>query len=138
MRLSITSALAFAAAANAAVIRSTDTVLDSAGPLLQYYDRSMVDILQGNVECKKYIVIFARGTFEPFGKAGGPIVGDRFIDSLKSLLPGQVAAEGVKYKNGVGGYLTGGNEPGIDTFAQMARDALKQCPESKLILGGYR
>lgn len=93
------------------------------------------DVVNGN--CGSVTVIFARGTFES-GNVGN-LVGPPFFGALKKALPADdISVQGVDYPASVVGYLEGGDVDGAATLASHAQAAVKNCPESQLILSGYR
>ena len=87
--------------------------------------------------CKPITIIFARGTSElgnvgslagpPFFNALGDIVGDSNVD-----------VQGVNYGATIAGYLAGGDPAGAATLASLTRKAATQCPDTQIVLGGYR
>jgi Cutinase len=91
--------------------------------------------------CSKAILIFARGTFEPGGLNNlGSLVGGPFFSALSKAIPG-VQGVGVNYSNDVGGYLTGylgGTTPGSSIMAKQLQQKVSECPDIKIIAGGYR
>jgi len=89
------------------------------------------------VSCKPIIVIFARGTWEP-GPAPGMLVGYWFGQDVEKKYPGKVAVQSVKYDASNGGYLSGGSASGGKTMAKMVENTASSCPNSKIIMGGYR
>jgi len=90
--------------------------------------------------CAKTVFIFARGTFEPGGMNNlGSLVGGPFYNVLRSAVPG-IQADGVNYSNDVGGYLTGylgGTTPGSVIMAKQLEKKVAECPNIKIIAGGY-
>jgi len=90
--------------------------------------------------CPKSILIFARGTFEPGGLNNlGMLVGGPFFSALRSAIPG-VQGIGVDYSNDVFGYLTGylgGTTPGSLIMAKQLQAKVSECPNIKIIAGGY-
>jgi hypothetical protein len=87
--------------------------------------------------CKAVTVIWSRGTSEPGGDVG-TLVGRPFANALSKVLPGQVDFEGVNYSAGVVGYLIGGDPAGAATMAKQVTTVVSKCPNTKLVLGGYR
>ncbi|PYH90734.1 cutinase-domain-containing protein [Aspergillus ellipticus CBS 707.79] len=84
--------------------------------------------------CKKMTFIFARGTTE-IGTMG-TVVGPEVASKLQSLTGNSVSVEGVNYPADFAGIMTLGSE-GASTMAQMVKSALSQCPNTKVVLGGY-
>ncbi|KAI5820869.1 cutinase [Pyronema omphalodes] len=92
------------------------------------------ELLDG--KCAPIIVIFARGTTEP-GNVGDD-VGPSFFDALLKLRPGKVVIQGVNnYKADIWGYLAGGSEEGAQDMAKSVDRAVRQCPQSKIVLSGF-
>jgi len=93
------------------------------------------DLLDGS-PCKALLLIFARGTTET-GNIG-TIVGPPFGDALKAGLgASNVAVQGVDYPASIDGFLEGGDPTGSATMASLLSQAISQCPDSKIVLGGY-
>jgi hypothetical protein len=91
--------------------------------------------------CEDVYLIFARGTFEPGATAFlGGLVGGPFSTALTSALGigEKYGAIGVDYNNGVAGYLSGGDGQGSKKMAEMISSKASQCPNSKLVVSGYR
>lgn len=87
-------------------------------------------------QCKKYIVIFARGTSEP-GNVGDD-VGPMFFDALEVVRPGQVLVQGVNnYKADIWGYLGGGSKDGARDMTASVASAVVKCPSSRIVLSGF-
>jgi hypothetical protein len=87
--------------------------------------------------CRQATLIFCRGTFEPGGPVGS-LVGTPFSTVLRLTLGGRLEVKGVSYDADVVGYLIGGDPAGATTMAQMVTQTLQKCPNTKIILGGYR
>lgn len=88
-------------------------------------------------ECKNVTVIFARGTTEA-GNVGS-LAGPPFFDALDEALgDGIVAVQGVDYPADIPGYLDGGSKEGADTMAGLVSDAVTKCPDTKIVISGYR
>ena len=87
--------------------------------------------------CRQATLIFCRGTFEPGGPVGS-LVGTPFSHVLRLSLGGKLEVKGVSYDAGVVGYLVGGDPAGATTMAKMVTQTLQKCPNTKIILGGYR
>jgi cutinase len=86
--------------------------------------------------CKPVTLIFARGTTEQGNM--GSLVGPPFAKALEEALPGQVAVQGVKYPANIPGYLARGDKPGGVLQGKLAMQALQKCPQTKIVLSGYR
>lgn len=93
------------------------------------------DLIDG--ECKEVTVIFARGTTEA-GNVGS-IAGPPFFDALDDVLGrGTVAIQGVDYPADIAGYLAGGSREGARTMAGLVSEAVTKCPDTKIVISGYR
>jgi len=93
------------------------------------------DLVDGS-PCKNLLLIFARGTTElgNIGETVGPLLGD----NLEALLGvSQVAVQGVDYPADIPGFLEGGDPTGSATMASLVSQAITQCPDSKIVIGGY-
>jgi cutinase len=91
--------------------------------------------------CSRAVLIFARGTFEPGGLNNlGSLVGGPFFSTLRTAIPG-IEGAGVNYSNDVFGYLIGylgGTTPGSSIMAKQLQQKVAECPNIKIIAGGYR
>ncbi|KAL2869146.1 cutinase-domain-containing protein [Aspergillus lucknowensis] len=90
-----------------------------------------------NDGCGDTTVIFARGTCDPSNV--GVVTGPWFFKSLDSKLQesGQsLAVDGFEYPASVDGYLNGSPGNGLK-FAEVIKDKLAGCPNTKLVLGAY-
>jgi cutinase len=87
--------------------------------------------------CKAVTVIFARGTLES-GNVGS-LAGPPFFDALDTDLgTSNVALQGVDYGATIAGYLEGGDPAGAATLANLTNLAVTQCPDTQIVLSGYR
>jgi hypothetical protein len=87
--------------------------------------------------CKAVTVIFARGTLES-GNVGS-LAGPPFFDALDTDLgTSNVALQGVDYGATISGYLEGGDPAGAATLANLTNLAVTQCPDTQIVLSGYR
>ncbi|KAJ0417597.1 cutinase-domain-containing protein [Aspergillus carlsbadensis] len=87
-----------------------------------------------NSGCKELTFIFARGTTE-MGNMG-TVVGPKVGSELDSLTGGKVAIQGVDYPASAAGNAQLGAAGGPE-MASLVEQALKQCPDTKVVLGGY-
>ncbi|KAJ9619542.1 hypothetical protein H2203_008321 [Taxawa tesnikishii (nom. ined.)] len=88
-----------------------------------------------NTGCKDMTLVFARGTGEP--GTLGYVVGPGLESGLKSALGSHtLAVQGVDYPADAAGNANLGASGG-PTMAKLAQQALSQCPQTKLVLGGY-
>ncbi|MCJ1458959.1 hypothetical protein MMC28_009336 [Mycoblastus sanguinarius] len=86
--------------------------------------------------CKALTVIFARGTSEP-GNVG-TVAGPPFFEALQSAVgANMVALQGVNYSASWDGAFEGGDPTGSSTMASLVGQAIKQCPDTKVVLSGY-
>jgi cutinase len=82
-------------------------------------------------DCPDVEVIFARGTGEP---AGIGRVGQGLVDSLRQQTGKNIDAYGVNYP--AGKLQLGGGDGANDTIKRV-KDAVQQCPNTDIVLGGY-
>ncbi|KAK6525237.1 hypothetical protein TWF694_005383 [Orbilia ellipsospora] len=93
------------------------------------------DVVLG--KCKPFTLIFARGTAELTGNIGW-MVGPYFAQALKKALPGgedALAIQGITYSAGIPGYFDDGDPKGAKKMIELVE---KACPETAIILSGYR
>ncbi len=87
--------------------------------------------------CRRVTLIFARGTVE-FGNVGS-IAGPPFFGALEAILGKlNVAVQGVDYKADIPSYLGGGDADGATKLAAMASLGASRCPDTHIVLSGYR
>ena len=87
--------------------------------------------------CKAITVIFARGTTES-GNVGS-LAGPPFFDALSKVVnASNLAVQGVDYPADWTGFFAGGDATGSETYAQLVSQALAQCPNTKVVMSGYR
>lgn len=87
--------------------------------------------------CGQVTVIFARGTTEA-GNVGS-IAGPPFFNALEDELgSAAVVIQGVAYPADIAGFLAGGSRAGASTMAGHVRTARTKCPNTKIVLSGYR
>lgn len=87
--------------------------------------------------CKPMMVVFARGTTE--GGNVGSVVGPPFSDALSSAMgAGNVAFQGVDYPASIPGFLAGGDANGSKSMAQTVTQTIQKCPNSSVVMSGYR
>ncbi len=88
-------------------------------------------------ECAPITVIFARGTVET-GNVGA-LAGPPFFNALDFMVgANNVAVQGVDYGATIIGYLEGGDPAGAAKLASLAEQAASQCPDTQIVLSGYR
>ena len=82
--------------------------------------------------CVDVAVVFARGTFEGPGVGA---TGQAFVDSLNARLPGQtVSVYGVNYPASLD---FGRAVDGIADATNRIQQIAAECPDTKIVLGGY-
>ncbi len=87
--------------------------------------------------CRPVTIIFARGTSE-LGNVGS-LAGPPFFNALGAAIGYQnVGVQGVPYPATIGGFLAGGDQGGARTLAALTQQAFDQCPQSQIVLSGYR
>ncbi|KAF7174038.1 hypothetical protein CNMCM5623_006340 [Aspergillus felis] len=84
--------------------------------------------------CQPLTFIFARGTSE-LGNMGS-IAGPPVATKLRSLLNNKVVVQGVDYPASIEGNALLGAAGG-PTMASLVKQALSQCPSTKVVVGGY-
>ncbi|KAK6074428.1 cutinase [Seiridium cupressi] len=98
----------------------------------------------GSASCKKYTLLFARGTSE--SGTLGTIVGPGLQKSVESALgadQGDVqltkGIKGITYPADSAGITSeaSGSGPGSQAMTKAAQQALSSCPQTKVILTGY-
>ncbi|KAK9775663.1 hypothetical protein AB5N19_04781 [Seiridium cardinale] len=92
----------------------------------------------GSASCKKYTLLFARGTSE--SGTLGTIVGPGLQKSVESALGAdQVTTTGITYPADSAGITSeaSGSGPGSQAMTKAAQQALSSCPQTKIILTGY-
>jgi len=93
------------------------------------------DLING--PCLPVTIIFARGTLE-LGNVGA-LAGPPFFNALGDMIGQQnLAVQGVDYGATIAGYLEGGDPAGAATMASLTSFAVGQCPDTKIVLSGYR
>jgi cutinase len=82
-------------------------------------------------------VIFARGTTET-GNVD-TLTGPPFFTALAQFVgASNLAVQGVDYPADIPGFLAGGDATGSMTMAQLVTQAMMQCPNTKVVISGYR
>ncbi|KAL4804166.1 cutinase-domain-containing protein [Aspergillus unguis] len=87
-----------------------------------------------NNGCKELTFIFARGTSE-MGNMGS-VVGPKVGQELNSLTGNKAAIQGVDYPADAAGNAQMGASGG-PKMASLVKQAKEQCPDTKIVLGGY-
>lgn len=121
----------------------TLTTVTSAFPFLPLTARvtnldstTQSDLLNGT-PCKPLTIIFARGTSSPgnVGESTGP----PFFKAVAAIFGiNNIAVQGVDYSANIFGFLGGGDSQGSATMKSLIDRAYQQCPNTKLVLSGYR
>jgi cutinase len=68
----------------------------------------------------------------------GLVAGPPLAKALKASFGDNVAVQGVKYPASIPGYLKGGDNGGEQTMAQLVEQAASKCPNTKIVMSGYR
>ena len=90
-----------------------------------------------NGPCRNVTVIYARGTTED-GNIGA-LVGPSLESALDNRLGANIVAfQGVDYPADIAGYLAGGSVSGGNTLASLVNTASTKCPNTQIVLSGYR
>lgn len=114
-------------------------MLASAAPFYGDVKHNVINRQAGGngADCKQMIVVFARGTTEP--APIGIIAGPPLKSALQSTLgAGNVDFQGVDYPADIAGFLAGGDAGGSKAMAQLVTQAVADCPDSDVIMAGYR
>ncbi|KAI4599042.1 hypothetical protein KJ359_002459 [Pestalotiopsis sp. 9143b] len=91
-----------------------------------------------NGGCRDVIFIFSRGSTETGNM--GTVIGPEVANGLKSSLgDSAVAAQGVDYAAALDtNFIPGGADTaGIATMVSLLNQAASQCPDAKIVTGGY-
>ena len=87
--------------------------------------------------CKPVTIIFARGTAEP-GNVG-LLAGPPWFNVLGAIIGyNNIAVQGVNYDASIPNYLLGGSAAGSKTLASLVGQAASKCPQTQIVVGGYR
>lgn len=114
---------------------STSSGLTGLSGLTSAAGSSTENDVTSNTGCKALTVIFARGTSETGNM--GTIIGPPLVTSLQTAVgTDQVAAQGVDYDASIAGNVQLGADGG-PTMAALVKQALSQCPSTKVVLSGY-
>lgn len=98
---------------------------------------SVVAVPTPGQRCADVTVIFARGTNEE--SSIGSIVGPPFRLALQRVLGGKsLNFVGVDYPAVIIGYLEGGDPQGIINMANDVTSTASSCPNTKIVMSGYR
>jgi cutinase len=93
--------------------------------------------LTNGTPCRAITVIFARGTVSPGNM--GENVGPPFVEAIAALVGNDsLAVQGVDYPASILGFLEGGDAAGSILMANLTTQAMARCPNSKIVLSGYR
>jgi len=93
--------------------------------------------LKNGSPCKALTIIFARGTVEA-GNVGARIGPPLFSAVANITGAANLAAQGVDYSADIFGFLAGGSGSGSTTMRKLVQQAIAQCPETKIVMSGYR
>lgn len=97
---------------------------------------SQNDLFNGT-PCKPLTIIFARGTTAP-GNVGDNTGPAFFTEVAKLIGINNLAIQGVDYSANIFGFLGGGDSKGSVTMKDYVENALAKCPDTKLVMSGYR
>jgi hypothetical protein len=87
--------------------------------------------------CKAVTIIFARGTLE--GGNVGSLAGPPWFEAVANDIGAEnLAVQGIDYPASIVGFLEGGDADGSTLLANLSQQAQAKCPDTKLVLGGYR
>lgn len=87
--------------------------------------------------CRPVTVIYARGTTES-GNIGASVGPALEVALDRRLGANTVAFQGVDYPAEIAGYLIGGSPSGARTLASLVNTAATKCPNTQIVLSGYR
>jgi cutinase len=105
-------------------------------PLNITFSATANDMSNGS-SCKELTVIFARGTTED-GNIGLR-VGPPLHAALTAVFGiDSIAVQGVDYIANYAGYMNGGDSEGSMLMAKLVGQAMEKCPETKVVMSGYR
>lgn len=93
--------------------------------------------LTNGCPCKALTIIFARGTVEA-GNVGARVGPPLFAAVANITGEANLAVQGVDYPAGIFGFLAGGDSAGSTLMKELVQQAISQCPETKIIMSGYR
>jgi len=97
----------------------------------------VADVEARQILCPDIQVYFARGTTEI--PTLGTVVGPPFAAALNIAAIGKrVSFDGVPYPATVAGYLAGGDQGGGRTMADYVTSIAGRCPNTKIVISGYR
>lgn len=87
--------------------------------------------------CADVSVVFARGTLEQ--EPIGSVVGPPFQSALQTAIGSQTLSfVGVNYPASIAGFLEGGDPNGATTMAADITSTASSCPDTKIVISGYR
>lgn len=122
------------------IVFSSLLALTSALVPLPIEERQAVQVSRNDLTtgaCRRVTVIFGRGSGQP-GNVGS-IVGPPFFDALVSRLgASNVAIQGVNYPASYEEAAAGGSKEGTANLVSFAQLASSKCPNTQIILSGYR
>lgn len=69
----------------------------------------------------------------------GTLAGPPFVQAIGQMAgAGNVAVQGIEYPADIPGFLAGGDAGGSALMAKMVGDVMTKCPQTKLVMAGYR
>lgn len=104
-------------------------------------DRNLYSTIQNDIDntspCRAMTLIFARGTNQNGNLGEYP--GWDFVHAIAgSIGEDKLSVQGVNYRATTPTFLKGGDMEGARMMWNLTNVALEQCPDTKLVLGGYR
>lgn len=94
------------------------------------------DLVNGS-PCKALTIIFARGTVEA-GNVGARVGPPLFVAVANLIGEASLAVQGVDYSADIFGFLVGGSTSGSTKMKTLVQQAIVQCPNTKIVMSGYR
>lgn len=97
----------------------------------------IVEGIEARQNCADVVLFFARGTTEP--GTLGTIIGPGFQTALRSALGARsLSFTGIDYPATIAGFLAGGDTGGARTMANSVTSTANSCPNTKIVMSGYR
>lgn len=96
--------------------------------------------LSGRAACADMTVVFARGTTETGDL--GTVVGPPFQSAIQSAIGtktlNMMGVPAPAYAADIPGFLAGGSATGSTAMASMVSAAVAACPDTQMVISGYR
>lgn len=97
----------------------------------------IIEEIEARQNCADVAVFFARGTTEP--GTLGTIIGPGFQTALQGALGTRsLSFTGINYPATIAGFLAGGDAGGARTMANSVTSTANSCPNTKIVMSGYR